>query len=86
LSREEIKQLSRGEIARAVGVDPLILPSEYRRELARMMYHEFGLPYRKVCELLAMSARDVARAVRGGAGTGGTVGVRRVRGERRAPG
>jgi len=39
-----------------------------------MIYHEFGLPYRKVCELLAMSARDVARAVRGGAGTGGTVG------------
>jgi hypothetical protein len=74
LGREGIERLSRGEFARAVGVDPLTLPSEYKRELARVMYHEFGLPYRKVCELLAMSARDVARAVRGGAGTGGTVG------------
>jgi hypothetical protein len=74
LSRGEIEGLSRGELARAVGVDPLNIPSEYKRELARVMYHEFGLPYRKVCELLAMSARDVARAVRGGAGTGGTVG------------
>jgi hypothetical protein len=74
LGREGIERLSRGEFARAVGVDPLTLPSEYKRELARVMYHEFGLPYRKVCELLAMSARDVARAVRGGAGTGGTMG------------
>jgi archaellum component FlaC len=74
LGREGIERLSRGEFARAVGVDPLTLPSEYKRELARVMYQEFGLPYRKVCELLAMSARDVARAVRGGAGTGGTVG------------
>jgi DNA repair exonuclease SbcCD ATPase subunit len=31
-----------------------------------VLYHEFGLPYRKICELLAMSARDVAKAVKGG--------------------
>jgi NADH/NAD ratio-sensing transcriptional regulator Rex len=52
LSREEIKQLSRGELARAIGVDPLNIPSEYKRELAGVLYHEFGLPYRKICELL----------------------------------
>jgi hypothetical protein len=31
-----------------------------------VLYHEFRLPYRKICELLAMSARDVAKAVKGG--------------------
>jgi DNA repair exonuclease SbcCD ATPase subunit len=65
LSREEIKRLSREEFARAVGVDPLSIPSKYKRELARVLYHEFKLPYRKICELLAMSARDVAKAVKG---------------------
>jgi len=68
LSGEEIKQLSREEFVRAVGAEPLSIPSEYKWELARMMYHEFKLPYRKICELLAMSARDVAKAVKGGAG------------------
>ena len=33
------------------------------------MYNEFKLPYRKICELLAMSARDVAKAVKGEAGS-----------------
>jgi len=65
LSREEIKQLSREESARAIGVDPLNTPSEYEWELARVLYSEFGLLYRKICELLAMSARDVAKAVKG---------------------
>ena len=66
LSREEIKRLSREEFARAIGVDPLNTPSEYKWELARILYSEFKLPYRKICELLAMSARDVAKAVKGG--------------------
>jgi len=66
LNREEIEQLSRGEFARAIGVDPLNVPSEYKRELAGVLYSEFKLPYRKICELLAMSARDVAKAVKGG--------------------
>jgi prefoldin subunit 5 len=66
LSREEIKRLSREEFARAIGVDPLNIPSEYKRELARILYNEFKVPYRKICELLAMSARDVAKAVKGG--------------------
>jgi hypothetical protein len=66
LSREEIKQLSREEFSRAIGVDPLNIPSEYKRELAGVLYHEFRLPYGKICELLAMSARDVAKAVKGG--------------------
>jgi DNA repair exonuclease SbcCD ATPase subunit len=30
-----------------------------------VLYHEFGLPYRRICKLLAMSARDVAKAVKG---------------------
>jgi hypothetical protein len=66
LSREEIKRLSREEFARAIGVDPLSIPSKYKWELARILYSEFKLPYRKICELLAMSARDVAKAVKGG--------------------
>jgi len=37
-------------------------------ELARVLYYEFRLPYRKICELLAMSARDAAKAVKGEAG------------------
>jgi hypothetical protein len=66
LSREEIKRLSREEFAGAIGVDTLSIPSEYKWELARILYSEFKLPYRKICELLAMSARDVAKAVKGG--------------------
>ena len=65
LSREEIKQLSREKFARAIGMDPLSIPSEYKRELARIMYSEFKLTYREICELLAMSARDVSKAVKG---------------------
>jgi len=65
LSREEIKQLSREEFAKTIGVDPLNTPSEYKRELARILYSEFKLPYRRICKLLAMSARDVAKAVKG---------------------
>ena len=65
LSREEIERLDRGEFARAVGVNPLAIPSEYKRELARILYSEFKLPYRRICKLLAMSARDVAKAVKG---------------------
>jgi hypothetical protein len=30
------------------------------------LYSEFKLPYRKICESLAMSTRDVAKAVKGG--------------------
>jgi hypothetical protein len=65
LSREEINQLSREEFARAMCVDPLNTPSDYKRELARVLSSEFGLPYRRICELLAMSARDVTKAVKG---------------------
>ena len=65
LSREEIERLDRGEFARAVGVNPLAIPSEYKRELARILYSEFKLPYRRICKLLAMSARDVTKAVKG---------------------
>ena len=73
LSREEIKRLSREEFDRAIGVNPLSIPSKYKRELARILYSEFKLPYRKICELLAMSARDVAKAVKGEAGAGKAV-------------
>jgi hypothetical protein len=73
LSGEEIKQLSRGEFARAVGVEPLSIPSEYKWGLARILYNEFKLPYRKIYELLAMSARDVAKAVKGGTEVGKAV-------------
>jgi DNA repair exonuclease SbcCD ATPase subunit len=78
LSREEIKRLNREEFARAIGVDPLSIPSEYKWELARILYSEFKLPYRKICELLAMSARDVAKAVKGEAGAGKAVEETRV--------
>jgi len=36
LSREEIKQLSREEFARSMGVDLLNTSSEYKRELAKL--------------------------------------------------
>jgi hypothetical protein len=60
LNRSEVTRLDREGFARAIGVDPLNIPAEYKRELARILYNEFKLPYRKICELLAMSARDVA--------------------------
>jgi len=53
--REFLRGLSREEIKRLS-----------REEFARVLYSEFKLPYRKICELLAMSARDVAKAVKGG--------------------
>jgi len=65
LESEEIKQLTRKEFIEATGVDPLNISSKYRKELARILYHEFNIPYRKICELLAMSMRDVSRAIRG---------------------
>uniref|UniRef100_A0A7J3YU03 Uncharacterized protein n=1 Tax=Ignisphaera aggregans TaxID=334771 RepID=A0A7J3YU03_9CREN len=67
LESEEIKQLTRKEFIEATGVNPLNISSKYRKELARILYHEFNIPYRKICELLAMSMRDVSRAIRGGA-------------------
>jgi len=67
LESEEIKQLTRKEFIKATGVDPPNIPPKYKKELARILYHEFNIPYRKRCELLAMSMRDVSRAIRGGA-------------------
>jgi len=66
LEEDEVKELTRRDFVEAVGVDPLNIPSSYRKELARILYYEFNVPYRKICELLAMSMRDVSRAVRGG--------------------
>ena len=73
LSGEEIKRLSREEFARAIGMDPLSIPSKYKWELARILHSEFKLPYRKISELLAMSHRDISKAVRGEAGAGKAV-------------
>jgi len=63
LSREENKQLSHEEFARAICIDSLSIPTEYKWKLARIFYSEFKLPYRKICELLAISTRGVAKAV-----------------------
>jgi len=73
LSREEIKQLSREEFARAIGANPLSIPSKYKWELARILHSEFKLPYRKISELLAMSNRDISKAVGGEARAGKAV-------------
>ena len=86
MSREEIKWLSREEFVRVIGVDPLNIPSKYKRELAGVLYHEFRLPYRKICELLAMSARDVAKAVKGGVEAEKPWRKLRCQGRRRGPG
>jgi DNA repair exonuclease SbcCD ATPase subunit len=73
LNRSEVAGLDREGFARAIGVDPLSIPTEYKRELARILYNEFKLPYRKICGLLAMSARDVAKAVKSGVEAGEAV-------------
>jgi DNA-binding Lrp family transcriptional regulator len=73
LSREEIKQLSREEFARAIGVNPLSTPSKYKWELARILHSEFKLPYKKISESLAMSNRDISNAVEDEAGAGKAV-------------
>jgi len=66
LEEDEVRELTREDFAEALGVDPLNIPSSYKKELARVLYYEFNVPYRKICELLAMSMRDVSKAVRGG--------------------
>jgi DNA repair exonuclease SbcCD ATPase subunit len=73
LSREEITRLSRAEFARAIGVDSLNIPFEYKRELARVLHSEFELSYKEISKLLAMSYRDISKAVRGEAGAGKAV-------------
>ena len=65
LESNEIRELTRSNFVKAIGVNPLNIPPNYKRELARILYYEFNVPYRKICELLAMSMRDVFRAIRG---------------------
>jgi len=65
----KVRELTREDFAEALGVDPLNIPSSCKRELARILYYEFNVPYKKICELLAMSMRDVSRAVRGRLGS-----------------
>lgn len=62
LEEDEVRELTREDFAEALGIDPLNIPSSYKKELARILYYEFNVPYRKICELLAMSMK----AVRGG--------------------
>jgi len=67
LESNEVKELTRNDFIKTIGIDPLDISSSYKRELAKILYYEFKVPYRKICELLAMSMRDVSRAIRGGA-------------------
>jgi len=70
LEEDEVRELMHRDFAEALGVDPLNIPSSYKRGLARVLYYEFNVPYKKICELLAMSMRNVSRVVRGGGATG----------------
>jgi rubrerythrin len=64
IGREEIKSLSRESFAKAIGINPLYIRSEHKKFLARILYQEFGVSYKKIAELLAMSMRDIHKAVR----------------------
>jgi predicted transcriptional regulator len=64
LDKEEIKSLSRESFAKAIGINPLYIHSEHKKFLARILYQEFGVTYEKIAELLAMSMRDIHKAVR----------------------
>jgi len=63
INREEIKSLSRESFAEAIGINPLYIRSEHKKVLARILYQEFGVTYEKIAELLAMSMRDIHKAV-----------------------
>jgi len=64
IGREEIKRLSRESFAKAIGINPLYIRSEHKKFLARILHQEFGVTYKKIAELLAMSMRDIHKAVR----------------------
>jgi hypothetical protein len=64
IGREEIKSLSRENFAKAIGINPLYIRSEHKKFLARILHQEFGVSYKKIAELLAMSMRDIHKAVR----------------------
>jgi cytochrome c556 len=60
-----IMNLSRETFAELLGIDPRKLPLNYKIRIAKMLYEEFGLSYRWIANRLAMSLRDVAKAVKG---------------------
>jgi FkbM family methyltransferase len=63
INREEIKSLSRESFAEAIEINPSYIRSEHKKVLARILYQEFGVTYEKIAELLAMSMRDIHKAV-----------------------
>jgi len=56
--------LSRGDLAKALGVDPCSLPPEYKRNLAKF-YEEFGLSSGWLSSRLAMCVKDITMAIKG---------------------
>jgi chromosome segregation ATPase len=65
LSIDRIRNLSREDFAKVLGMDPRELPPDYKAQIAKVLYEEFNLPYRWIADKLAMSLRDISRAVRG---------------------
>jgi len=65
LPMDSIRNLSCEEFAGVLGVDPKQLPLRYKMEMARMLYDEFHVTYKWISDKLAMSFRDINRAVRG---------------------
>jgi predicted HTH domain antitoxin len=58
------KYLSRESCAEAIGINLLYIRSEHKKFLARLLYQEFGVTYKKIAELLAISMRDIYKVVR----------------------
>jgi hypothetical protein len=73
MSPSKVRSLSREDFAELLGINPKELSLNHKIKIAKMLYEDFGLSYRWIASRMAMSLRDVSRAVKGNAATKETI-------------
>jgi hypothetical protein len=69
MSPSKVRSLSREDFAELLGINPKELSLNHKIKIAKMLYEDFGLSYRWIASRMAMSLRDVSKAVKGNAAT-----------------
>jgi hypothetical protein len=65
LPPDRIREVTRGDITKVLGVDPIKLPRDVKMVIAKILYNELKLPYRWIASRIAISPNDVQLAVKG---------------------
>jgi len=65
LPPDRIREVTRGDLTKVLGIDPIKLPRDVKMVIARILYNEFKLPYRWIASRIALSPNDVQLAVKG---------------------